>query len=136
MGLAERRVVKAFQENEYNTFLEELKKVVGKEVTVNVAWDSLAIDGMSHLYEKAWPKVYFQPLLQALESICADDMGKEAIAESLEKLHIKNEAGVSYAAKWASFENKELTLDHKPTTNIDQIDDRAKALQTLLENNL
>ncbi len=136
MGLAERRIVKAFQETTYKSFLEDVKKVVGKEVAVEVAWDSLAIEGMSHLYEEAWPQVYFQPLVKAFESICADDMGKEAITESLDKIVIKNEEGISSASRWSAFENKVLTLDHKPTTNIHYVDDRAKTVQSLLENNL
>jgi len=136
MGLAERRVAKTFQENEFEQFLAEIKEVVGKDVQVDVNWDSLSVEGMSHLYEEAWAKVYLEPVKEALKSICSDDMGKEAINDSLEKIVIKNEGDIHYAGKWSSFESKVLTLDHKPTTNIDQISDRAKALQTLLENNL
>jgi len=136
MGLAERRVIKSFQENEYQKFLAEVREVVGKDVDVDVQWDSLAEDGMSHLYEEAWVKVYFEPVKDALKSICSDDMGKEAITESLGKIIIKNEGDIHYAGKWSSFDGNVLTLDHKPTTNIDQINDRAKAVQTLLENNL
>lgn len=136
MGLAERRVAKAFQENEYENFLSEIKEVIGKDVEVDVNWDSLSEEGMSHLYEEAWAKVYFEPVKEALKSICSDDMGKEALNESLTKIIIKNEGDIHYAGKWSSFEGNVLTLDHKPTTNIDQIDDRAKAVQTLLENSL
>ncbi len=136
MGLAERRIVKAFQESAYENFLTAMKKVIGKDVEIDVAWDTLAEDGMSHLYEEAWPQVYFEPLIKALESICSDDMGKEAISESLEKVIIKNEEGISSPSSWSSFENGILNLDHKPTTNIHYIDDRAKAVQTLLENSL
>lgn len=136
MGLAERRVAKAFQENEYQKFLSEIKSVVGKDVEVDVAWDTLSQDGMSHMYEEAWPQVYFQPLIKALESICADDMGKEAISDELEKVVIKNEGGISSASRWSVFENKTLTLDHKPITNVHYVDDRAKAVQMLLENSL
>lgn len=136
MGLAERRVAKAFQENAYQDFLKEVKQVVGKDLEIDVSWDTLQQDGMSHLYEECWPQVYFQPLVAALKSICEDDMGKEAIAQELEKLVIKNEEGISSGSRWATFEDKVLTLDHKPCTNINQIQDRTKAVQTLLENSL
>lgn len=136
MGLAERRIAKTFQENEYQNFLKEIRSVVGKDVDVDVAWDTLSEDGMSHMYEEAWPQVYFQPLIKALESICADDMGKEAIADELQKVVIKNEGGVSSASNWSTFENKTLTLDHKPITNLGNLNDRAAAVQTLLENSL
>lgn len=136
MGLAERRVAKQFQENEYEVFLQEIKTIVGKDVEVSVEWDSIAEDGMSHLYAECWPQVYFQPLLKALQSICADDMGKEAIADELQKVVIKNEGSISNSSKWSAFENKTLTLDHKPTTNVHDAEDRAKSLQVLLENSL
>jgi len=136
MGLAERRIIKTFQENQYESFLKEVKEVVGKDLEIDVAWDTIALDGMSHLYEKAWPQVYFEPTITALKSICADDIGKEAIAGELNKIVIKNEGGISSAHKWVNFENNTLTLDHKPTTNLGQISDRVKSLQELLENNL
>ena len=136
MGLAERRIAKAFQENEYQSFLNEIKEVVGKEVEVDVAWDTLQVEGMSHLYEECWPQVYFQPLVAALKSVCQDEMGKEAIADELSKVIIKNEEGISSESKWASFSDKTLVLDHKPTTNVHHVDARAGKLQKLLEDSL
>ncbi|MDP5231849.1 MAG: hypothetical protein NWQ38_15755 [Cellulophaga sp.] len=136
MGLAERRIAKDFQENEYQAFLKEIQEIVGKEITVEVSWDTLSVDGMSHLYKECWPQVYFQPLTQALKSICEDEMGKEAIADELQKIIIKNEEGISSESRWASFSDKILVLDHKPTTNINQIDARANKLQKLLEDSL
>jgi len=136
MGLAERRIVKDFQENEFASFLAELKETVGKEVAVDVAWDTLAVDGMSHLYKECWPQVYFTPLVDALKAICSDDMGKEAISEELDKIVIKNEGGVSSATSWSSFENKTITLDHKPTTNINNMGERSTKLISVLENRL
>lgn len=136
MGLAERRIAKDFQENEFSDFLKELKETTGKEVSVEVAWNTLSVDGMSHLYKECWPQVYFTPLMDALKAICEDDMGKEPIADGLEKIVIKNEGGVSNARVWSTFENKTITLDHKPTTNINNISDRTKSLQTALENGL
>ncbi len=136
MGLAERRITKEFQENEFQQFLKELKEVVGKDLEVDVDWGTLQVDGMSHLYQKSWPQVYFQPLLTALKSICQDDMGKEAIADELTKVVIKNEEGISSESRWSTFADNTLVLDHKPTTNVHHVEARAKKLQTLLENSL
>ena len=91
---------------------------------------------MSHLYNKAWPQVYFQPLIEALKSICSDEMGKEAISEELEKIVITNENGISSAHSCATFENKTLNLDHKPTSNVHNVAERTKAIQAILENSL
>lgn len=136
MGLAERRIAKDFQENEFASVLAEIKETVGKEVEVAVDWNSLCVDGMSHLYKKAWPQVYFQPLLKALKAICEDDMGKEAIAEELEKIIIKNEEGISSENRWASFADKTLVLDHKPTSNVHHEDSRSKTVLKILEDSL
>lgn len=136
MGLAERRIAKDFQENEYQSFLKEVQEIVGKQLAIEVLWDTLSVDGMSHLYKDCWPQVYFQPLIQALKTICEDEMGKEAIAEELQKIIIKNEEGISSENKWASFIDKTLVLDHKPTTNINNIEGRAKTVKKLLEDNL
>ncbi|WP_299098186.1 hypothetical protein [uncultured Winogradskyella sp.] len=136
MGLAEKRVAKAFEANEFETILKEIKDIVGKDIAVNVDWKTLSTDGMSHLYNKAWPPVYFEPLVNSLKSICQDDMGKEALNDELETIIIKNEAGNSSSNTWASFDNNTLTLDHKPTSNVHNVAERTKSLQTLLENNL
>ena len=136
MGLAERRVVKAFQDETYPALAKQVETAAGKEIDMEVKWDTLAEEGKSHLYQKCWPDVYFAPLIKALEGICIDDMGKEAIAEGLEKVVIQNEIKTGSPSKWASFENKVLTLDHLPATNVGQIDDRTQAVQKLLEDNL
>jgi uncharacterized membrane-anchored protein YjiN (DUF445 family) len=110
--------------------------VVGKEVEVEVNWSSISKDSMSHLYAEAWPQVYFQPLVKAMKSICSDDMGKEAIQETLKKVVIQDEIHTATPSRWSKFEDGVLTLDHMPTTNLGQIQDRTEAVQNLLENSL
>lgn len=136
MGLKERRAIKDFQESVYPDLQKQIFEALGFEPEIEVLWDGLAEEGYDHLYGESLPKVYFQPAIQALSSICADDMGKEAIGESLKKIHIKNEAGNSSPRSWADFSGGVLTLDHKPHSNIDDVKDRAAALQTLLESKL
>lgn len=136
MGLAERRAAKAFQDGPYQELQAKINEAACKELEIEVDWNSLAIDGMSHLYDDAFSKVYFQPLIGALQNVCIDDLGKEAVAEGLEKVTIHNQQGISSANRWATFQNKCLVLDHKPTTNIDYIKDRTDSLQKILENGL
>ncbi len=136
MGLKEKRVVKEFQDEHYENYKKQVNEAAKFDVNMEVDWDSLAVEGSSHLYLECWPKVYFQPLIQALQLITADDMGAEALKESLKGIVIKNNSDCSNASRWCQFENGIITLDHKPTTNVDQIDDRAKALQSQLEDSL
>lgn len=136
MGLTERRATKAFQDGPFQELKSKVTEAAGKELEIEVDWSSLAVDGMSHLYEDAYPKVYFLPLIGALEKVCIDDLGKEAIAEGLDKITIQNQKGTSSASRWATFQDKCLVLDHKPTTNIDYVKDRTDSLQKVLEDGL
>jgi len=136
MGLKERRAIKAFEEGDYKKLVSQIQEVAAKQLDVEVDWEDLAVEDMDHLYETALPKVYFQPVIMALEKICFDEMGKEALAGGLDKIVIQNKKDSHLVEGWAELENKVLTLDIKPFTNIDYISERAEALQATLEKNL
>ncbi len=136
MGLAERRSIKAFQDTQLPAFQQKITDAVGLEVPVEVNWDSLALEGESHLYDECWPKVYFEPLIDGLKAVGRDEMGKEALQGSLKKIVIQNTTGAYYGDRWASFENGVLTLDHLPTTNADSIQERTDGLVQTLEKKL
>ncbi|MEL6195926.1 MAG: hypothetical protein AAFP04_14155 [Myxococcota bacterium] len=136
MGLKEKRAVKDFQDNHYAEQKAAIDESAGFSVEVEVDWDAIAKDGMSHLYAEAWPQVYFTPVVEALKSICADDMGREALKDALKKIEITNSGSVSSANQWASFSDGVIKLDHEPTTNLHYTDERAKSLTKLLEDAL
>lgn len=136
MGLAERRAAKNFETNLFPGFLKQIHEAAGFAVPVEIAWDTLAADEQAHLYEESWPKVYFHPLIAALKAIAVDDMGKEALQGGLKKVVIRNQADNSSYMYWASFEGGALTLDHKPTTNIDDVEQRTDSLREALEKGL
>ncbi len=136
MGLAERRAVKEFEEKRFPQLKKDIDQAAGFEVPVTVHWDTLAKEGMSHLYDGCWPKVYFQPLVEAFKAITFDDMGKEALKASLKKIEIQSRSGNSSSRRVASFDNGTLLLDHEPHTNVDDIKDRTKAIRELLESKL
>ncbi|MCP3136297.1 hypothetical protein [Pyxidicoccus xibeiensis] len=133
MGLAERRAAKQFEETQYPKLKQQIDQAAHFDVPVDVNWQTLAIDGSAHLYEECFPKVYFLPLVEALQAICIDDMGREALKEKLKRIVIRNTADTSNADYMVTFEDGVLTLDHLPTTNIDDVKDRKKAIQTKLE---
>ena len=133
MGLAERRVAKDFEANVFPQLKKEVAGAAKFEVPVDVKWESLAVDGQSHLYVECWPKVYFRPLIQALEAITADEMGRDALKSKLTRIAIQNVGGNYSSSSWAAFDGGVLTLDHEPTSNVDDVDERKQALQALLE---
>jgi hypothetical protein len=132
MGLLEKRALKAFQDGAYKNLTNEINKIAGFNVKFEVNWDTLALDEQSHLYEESFPKVYFQPIINAFKEITSDQMGKDALKETLKKIAIKNEGGIYYGSGAYSFDKGVLTIDHQPTTNIDNIQERSEELAKVL----
>lgn len=133
MGLAERRAAKKFETEKFTQLKQEVEAAAGFPVPLEVAWDELAKDGESHLYEECWPKVYFQPLIAALQEIAVDDMGKEALKGGLKQIKVQNKEGIYSGHRIASFEGGVLTLDHEPHTNVDDVKDRQNGIRSTLE---
>ena len=136
MGLAERRIVKTYQEGTYKDLIEEINKTVEKDVEIIVDWDSISNNEYSHLWEDSFTKVYFTPLITALKEISADDMGKEALQEGLKKVEIKDENDYYSPSSAYAFEDGVLIIDHSSYSNVDNVDERSEALTKLLESNL
>ncbi|SEN10944.1 hypothetical protein SAMN05444354_1315 [Stigmatella aurantiaca] len=136
MGLAERRAAKEFETKRFPQFKKDIDAAAGFDVPVTVHWDTLALEEQTHLYDECWPKVYFEPLIAALKAITVDDMGKEALKGGLKKIEIQNRTDISYGDRMAAFEGGTLVLDHKPHTNVDDIQQRTDGIRKLLESKL
>jgi len=136
MGLNERRAAKEFETKRFPQLQQEIHAAVGFAVPLEVDWDSITLEGAASSYDETWTKIYFQPLIKALQNISADEMGKEAIKGALKKITISNRHNHFDASKMVSFDQGTLQLDHHPTTNAHAIDSRAKAIQKLLESKL
>lgn len=136
MGLQERRAVKTFQDGSYQSLTSEINTLAGYPLEFEVNWDTLALEEYSHLYDEGFTKVYFTPLINAIKDITIDDMGKEALKESLKKVVIKNEAGNYYGSNAYTFNGGVLTIDHQPFSNIDNISERSEELSKLLMKNM
>ena len=136
MGLKENRFTKTFQEEQFPQLKAQIIEAAGFDVPLNIEWANLFEDRFLHLYNDSYPKIYFLPFIEALTSITADDMGKEALAESLKEIHITNTKDHHNPSNAFSISNGILTLDHSPILNADDVDRRTKVLVDLLENNL
>ena len=133
MGLAERRAVKAFQDNQYPEFKRQIDEAAGFDLPIEVHWDSLSTngEGYANILEDTLAKVYFIPLVDALKAITIDDMGKEALKAGLAKVVIQAVDPTKLV-----FEDKVLLFDHNPCSNVDYGDERKKTLQQELERGL
>ena len=87
MGLNEKRAMKAAEEGWMPARQKELKDICGADIPYEVDWESFAgdIKGMEWI-EYNGP----QQISGAFRGICKDDLGKEAIRESLKKIVIRN----------------------------------------------
>jgi len=88
MGLAERREVKKHQEETVPTLEQELEEICGVRIPYEVDWDSFARDGAS----LGWVGTTsgFQNINDGLREVCRDDLGKEAVRESIKRIAIEN----------------------------------------------
>ncbi len=131
MGLAERRAIKAFQDNKFPALKSEIDQAAGFPVELEVAWETLAVDDYDHLYDEALPKVYFLPLTEAFKAITIDDMGRDALKDGLKKVIFRHSG-----TNELSFQDGIVILDHSPISNLDYWEDRKKTLQHALEKGL
>jgi hypothetical protein len=135
MGLAERRAVLRFAEEDYPAWKEQIEQAAGFDVPVEVEWDELAVPDYASSYAEFFPEVYFRPLTDALAAVTIDDLGKNAARDGLTKIVIRN-SGDFTSTRGFTFADGVLTLDHRPDTNVADRAERTSGLRQLLESGL
>lgn len=141
LGLAERRAIKSYQDKVFPGVLKEIQDAAKLPLTVEVAWDKIAVPGQAADYEKPgfWSDIYFKPLTEALKSITADDLGKEALAAKLKKVVITYDDATAPASNYPnglSFADGVFTINFRPNSNAQDVTPRIEAIQKALEKNL
>jgi hypothetical protein len=133
MGLLEKKAIKAFQDGTYKKLTDEINSIAGYSVEFDVDWDSLALVDQSPAYEKCFTQAFFTPIINAFKEITADDMGKEALKETLKKIVIKHKRDGYYASGSYSFADGVLTIDRHPTSSqVEKIKDSTDELSKVL----
>ena len=135
MGLAERRASKEFQDKHFPELKNEVQKVAGFAVPIEVNWDQLAVEGQTGSYQEAWTEIFFKPVIEALRQIGRDDMGKEALKGGLKKIELRNSSGYYSPGSAITFEGGQITIDHD-YTNLGDTKDRTKHLVEIVEKGL
>lgn len=88
MGLAEKRIAEGIKTTKLPKFESDLQGFAGFPMEVTFDWASLtAFDSypLSRL-----ENYVLRDVSEAIEKICKDDLGKEALKESIAKIHIVN----------------------------------------------
>ncbi|VVU99338.1 hypothetical protein [Mesonia oceanica] len=83
MGLQEKKTAKAIEDQYLADYQKEINEIVGKEVPVTINWDTFELDFMKFV-----PSVCLQRLTDAFKEVCADDMGKEAVQETINSVAV------------------------------------------------
>jgi hypothetical protein len=87
MGLAERRKIKELEDTVLPERTAEPKEITGGDIHYDIDWDSFDgdLEGLNFM-----DNISCHRTNMALRVICADDLGKEAVQESLKTIKLKN----------------------------------------------
>jgi hypothetical protein len=105
MGLEERRKIKALTEDVLPGRVSEIEEISGAAVPYDVDWDSFDGDLTALNFVD---NISCHRLNMALRVICADDLGKEAVRDTLKSVRLKNVKDVG--DKSLGFEDGTLTM--------------------------
>jgi hypothetical protein len=86
MGLRERRLAEQIKTTDFADFKKDLDAVTKTPIEVDVDWDTFILYDeypLSRLRSNV-----FSPIQDTFASLCQDEMGKEAVAESIKKITI------------------------------------------------
>lgn len=87
MGLNERRKIKELQDTVLPERTAELTEITGGQIAYDIDWDSFAddLEGLNFMDNLSCHRTNM-----ALRVICSDELGKEAVQESLKTIKLKN----------------------------------------------
>lgn len=87
MGLAEKRWVLERKTNDEKPFIDALQKAAGAAVAVEIDWEGFA-NTMADAGYVSNESYGLANLVRAVQQVCVDDLGKEAIKSGLKKVVI------------------------------------------------
>jgi hypothetical protein len=147
LSLAERRAVKAYQDEKLPALHAALNEAAGTDLALEVHWEAIArpdYPAESYADDDFWTNVFFTPLAAALRSVGQDDMGKEAIKAGIKTVVITYDeatAPVSAYENGLNLAGGTLTLNFQPYTNTGDensyyFKDRVAAIVKFIESKL
>ena len=95
MGLAEKRKIEELKK----VFLDwekKIQKAAGNSIPMEVNWESIVTEETLGYVDQAFEKVFVEASVAGFKELCQDQMGKDAIKESVKKIIIQNKAGNHY----------------------------------------
>lgn len=140
VGLAERRAIAAYRQDRYPALEKAIQDAAGFPVPVEVAWDQLTIPGDAKYYadEGYFGKTIFEPLAAGLHEVGKDQMGRDALKQTLKAIRVRydEKTSTSNYASSLKFEGGTLDVNWRPYANVADFKERVEAVVKLLEKNL
>jgi hypothetical protein len=87
MGLEERRKIKEYQDTIIPERTQELAEIVGGTIPYEIDWDTFADDAEALRF---LDNLSFHRINMAMRVICTDDLGKEAVRDTVKSIKLKN----------------------------------------------
>jgi hypothetical protein len=136
MGLVEKRIAAALQKDEFPGWKKMVLEAASSKLEFDIVWEELVKEGFADYYPKNVEYNFFAPLADALESVCSDDLGKEAFSSKIKKISIGSKRG--WSSLQAKVEGNTLYLDADPSyaKTKDDCRDYGKHIREVLENAL
>ncbi|NHN25517.1 hypothetical protein FIA58_007490 [Flavobacterium jejuense] len=88
MGLAEKRLAESIKTDKLPEFQSKLNELSGYDLNVEIDWNTFTSFDQYPLNRLA--NYVFSDITEFVQGICSDDMGKEAMKESVKAIHISN----------------------------------------------
>jgi hypothetical protein len=141
LGLAERRAIAAYRQEQYPAIEQGIQQAAGFAVPVEVEWDQITLPGDAAYYARDdyFGKTIFEPLTAALRSITTDAMGREALRAKLQRIRVRFDEKTAPASNYPNglaFRDGVLDINWRPYSNTADLQDRTQAITQLLERSL
>lgn len=87
MGLTEKRLAEEIKKNQLPAFQQKINEIVGTPISINLDWDSFCAYDAQPL---EWlDQCIFKHMGEAFEEVCTDEIGKDAVKQSISNIIIK-----------------------------------------------
>lgn len=112
MGIEERRKIKELQDVNLPERTAELKEITGADIAYDIDWDSFDIAALNFLDNLSCHRINM-----ALRTICIDDLGKEAVADALKTIKLRNVSSKDQMSIEFGGGSLSMALDYAQGTN-------------------
>ncbi len=134
--LKERQAIEAYKKNHLPQQQEAFYAAFGEKPQIEFDWETLSAPDAIGYFHDAMEKTIFNTLTEAFKEVCSDDLGRQAVKNSVKKIVVTNQRK-SYLGDGAfTLKDGVLTYDIDPLVNIDYWEEKKKCLVEFFGNNL